>query len=86
MNSGGLAEFIEHGRVGLLCEPGDETAFVNSINELLSSAEENSKMGEYARRFALENLNFQNFVDKWEELYAAMLSVDELPNKLLVEN
>lgn len=50
---GAVAELVEHGRTGLLVEPGDESALAAAISRLVADAGERSRLGEAGRKAAL---------------------------------
>ena len=69
---GGLTELAVEGR-GLLCDPGDASAFAEAIGRLTASAELCREMGLKAHRFASEELTRQNHVRRLESLYATLI-------------
>lgn len=61
-NSQGIREVIRHGENGLLCESTPESARA-AIRTLLADAELRSRLGQEARRFALENFALERVVE-----------------------
>jgi glycosyltransferase involved in cell wall biosynthesis len=47
--TGGVADWLDHGRSGLLVEPGDAAALAGALNELLDDPERQRTMGEAGR-------------------------------------
>jgi glycosyltransferase involved in cell wall biosynthesis len=56
-NATALPEVVAHGVTGLLCTPGDITAFVAACRYLAHNPEEHRQMGEAARQRALEQFS-----------------------------
>jgi glycosyltransferase involved in cell wall biosynthesis len=54
-NSGAIAEVVEHGKTGLLCNSGDIIALANNIKALLNDRQLRNAMGNQAR-LRVENL------------------------------
>ena len=52
--TGGLTDFIEDGKTGILVPPGDHEALASKINELLDNDECRLKLGTEARKHALQ--------------------------------
>ncbi|MCC6313202.1 MAG: glycosyltransferase family 4 protein [Thermomicrobiales bacterium] len=52
---GQIPEILEHGRTGLLVEPGDATALAASISSLLDDPRRIAVLGENARRTAIDH-------------------------------
>ncbi len=52
----GVAEYVEHGRTGLLVPPGDPRAFADAIESLLADRDRTVEMGENAAKVARESL------------------------------
>ena len=63
---GGLTEVVEDGITGFLVEPGDIAAAVAAVGTV-ASIERRA-----CRRHAVEDLNMENCVAGYEELYAAV--------------
>jgi glycosyltransferase involved in cell wall biosynthesis len=63
-DSGGPAEFVEHGHTGLIVDP-DPKAIAAAIDQLFSDRERARRMGERGREKLLAmNLSWSNVVEK----------------------
>lgn len=69
---GGLTEVVEHGRQGLVVEPGDSEALAESIVTLLRDSDLSRELGEGARRRALK-FDIRNAIRRHEEVYSELL-------------
>jgi glycosyltransferase involved in cell wall biosynthesis len=71
---GGLPEFVEHGRTGLLVPPEDDAALAAALTRLLVRREEAERMGAAARQFAVDALSDDlcaaKFIERYERLAA----------------
>jgi len=56
-SAGGMAEMLDHGRVGRLVAPGDPVSLAREIVSLLNSPAERIRLGELARQRVLEAYN-----------------------------
>lgn len=72
---GGLTDMVEEGITGLLVPPGDEQALRQAMQRLLSDPGLRARMGEAARRKALE-FKAGNVVPRIEQLYARLLGLE----------
>jgi glycosyltransferase involved in cell wall biosynthesis len=61
--AGGIAEFVEHGRNGLLYEMGDADALAEAILTLLRDPALRQRLGAEGRKTATENLPMETFVE-----------------------
>ena len=66
---GGVPELVEHGRTGLLVEPGRAEPVAAALAELLSDPERARRMGEEGRRVARERLSRETMTARLVELY-----------------
>ncbi|MDP8257705.1 MAG: glycosyltransferase family 4 protein [Candidatus Alcyoniella australis] len=71
---GGFLETIEHGRTGLLVEPGDEQALLDAVAELMLDSERRLKMGRAGHESVLENYSPGAVAAAWERIYAEVAS------------
>lgn len=69
----GIDGVIEHGVSGLLVEPGNLEALVNSIDYLLSNAAESQQIAERGKQISL-NYTWESHVEKLVSLYEHVLS------------
>jgi glycosyltransferase involved in cell wall biosynthesis len=72
--AGQVAVVIRHGHNGLLVEPGDADAFAAAIVELLNDSAMRTRLGQNARRQAMEQHSWEHYVQKLEHMYRAVLS------------
>lgn len=68
-NVGGLPELITDGQDGILVEPNNSIALSKAMNRILSDPELSEKLGQNARRKAVERFSVKTMVHKYEELY-----------------
>jgi glycosyltransferase involved in cell wall biosynthesis len=73
LNNGGTPEVVEHGRSGLLSEPGDLSTLASNIVSLLEDPALRARMGEYGRTRVLEYFNARRMADDAADAYAAIL-------------
>lgn len=73
LRSGGAPEVIEHGRSGLLSEPGDIAGLSANIERLLGDADLRRRMGEYGRAVIEQRCNAQSMARAVEQIYRALL-------------
>jgi glycosyltransferase involved in cell wall biosynthesis len=62
--TGGLTDFIEDGKTGILVPPGDYKALASKINELLDDEEYRLRLGINARRHALQ-YSWSNVINEY---------------------
>lgn len=74
LDSGGAPEVVEHGKAGLLSEPGNILQLAENIQTLLENAELRLQMGEYGRKRAEEYFNAQRMANDVEQIYQDILS------------
>ncbi len=78
-NVKGNREAVEHGRNGLLVPLGDVQALADAVVELLTDREKARRMGEEARRMALERFDERLVFEKVKAEYARLLREKGLP-------
>lgn len=66
---GGVPDFVEHGIDGLLCPPGDETAFARAISLMLENRSLRASMALAGWRKANESFTWDRLVKRLERLY-----------------
>ena len=66
-------EIIKHGENGLICNPLESRDIAEKVIYILKNPEEARKIGENARRFALENFSMDIIGKKNLELYQSIL-------------
>ena len=70
---GGLLDLIDHGRTGLLVEPGNPTALADALRRLLTNPAAAAQIGERARADVQQRYSFERMVEAFEDLYLAGL-------------
>lgn len=75
---GGLLDLIEHGRTGLLVEPGNPTALADALRQLLTNQTAAARIGEHARAHVQQRYSFERMVKAFEDLYLAGLPARSL--------
>src|SRR5581483_1465282 len=78
-SGGGLAEFVQHERTGLLIPPNDANALASALQRLVCDRSFAETLGERAREFALVNLAEEIFVDRFVALYEGMVKSEAAP-------
>lgn len=68
-NAQGIDEIIDHGRNGLLINPGDETGLSEALRTLLQNQELRRKLGVAARNTVLERHTLQRQAQQLTEVY-----------------
>jgi glycosyltransferase involved in cell wall biosynthesis len=71
---GGLVEFVQDGRSGILVPPGDPSALENALRAVACDRELAERLGAEGRVFALRHLHQDVFVDGVLRLYRDMLA------------
>jgi len=71
--AGQIAEVIQHGHTGILVEPGDVDEFGQAIIELLKDPAERERLGRNARRQAIEQHSWEQYIKRLEEIYLSVL-------------
>jgi glycosyltransferase involved in cell wall biosynthesis len=70
---GQLAEYIEPGVSGILCDPRDWREMADRAVELLHDHGKRRRLGDAGRSFLLENFSWTGFAAKLNEFYAAKI-------------
>ncbi|MFW5926229.1 MAG: glycosyltransferase family 4 protein [Myxococcota bacterium] len=73
-DEGAFPELIDPGTHGLLCPPGDATAFARAIDALLGAPERRRAMGEQARRRAVERYDARRQAERVLATYHALVA------------
>jgi glycosyltransferase involved in cell wall biosynthesis len=76
---GGLLDLIEHGRTGLLVEPGNPQALAAALRQLFTARAGAAQLGERARAEVRRQYSFDRMVESFEDLYLAGLPARSLP-------
>jgi glycosyltransferase involved in cell wall biosynthesis len=71
--AGGLTEVVEHGKHGLVVNPGDSDALAGAIVTLLQDADSRQEFGDAARRRAAK-FDIRKAVHRHQEVYAELLA------------
>lgn len=71
---GGIPEAVQHGRNGLLIEPGDSEALASSLQQLASSPDTLQYMSRVAYETALQKFDHQQIFSQLEVLYQTLLA------------
>ncbi len=72
--SGGLAEFIQNDRTGILVSPGSAEELSTAILRMVGDKPLADRLGQFARQFAIDYLSEKPFTDQLLEAYEAVLS------------
>ena len=67
----GVAELVEDGVVGYLCEPGDVASFGRALNGLLANPAQARRMGAAGRTVIEDHHDWEAMVDRLENIYGA---------------
>jgi glycosyltransferase involved in cell wall biosynthesis len=71
---GGNAEVVKEGENGFVVPSGNESALANALRRVVELPDvERLLMAERGRRMAREQFEIQRILDRWEELYGALL-------------
>jgi glycosyltransferase involved in cell wall biosynthesis len=73
-NVGQISEVLEDGTSGLLVQPGDVTDLSRALIRLLRDRELRSRLGENARKAALEKHSWRCHAERLEEIYFSVVS------------
>jgi glycosyltransferase involved in cell wall biosynthesis len=71
---GGLAEIVRRGETGMLVPPQDTAALATALFQLVGDRERAERLGEAGREWALDWLGRDACVDRFEELYRALVA------------
>jgi glycosyltransferase involved in cell wall biosynthesis len=70
---GGIPDQVEHGREGILVQPGDPSALGDAILRLLRDPALASRLGEAGRQRAGSRFSYAAMVQRVEAVYGAVL-------------
>ena len=70
---GGTPEVVEHGKNGLLCEPGNVGQLRDAMDRLLAEPVYASELGTAGRELVRRSFTWEAAAQKFEELYAALV-------------
>jgi glycosyltransferase involved in cell wall biosynthesis len=70
---GGNPELVEEGQTGLLFRAGSDIEFASAVETLLLNPELRRRMGEEARRRALEKYQVDSVLEQFKTLYLSLL-------------
>lgn len=76
---GGLLDLIEHGRTGLLVEPGNSMALAAALRGLIEDEATAARLGRAARDEIAAHYSFDRMVRAFEDLYVASLPARAVP-------
>lgn len=68
-DNGGQAEFISNGKTGLLVPPDDPAALSTAIKSAIENRQLRLTLGENARRYFNENMNYDKYLDDITAIY-----------------
>ena len=71
-NTGGTSEYVIHGETGLLVEPGNTSALVKAILQLLEHDEMRESMSRAGRKRAVEHFSYQQLVESLLDSYSKL--------------
>ena len=66
---GGVAEVLDHGKVGLMVPPNDPEALARAIGECLDHPNQARQRAADAQAFAEQKYGMETMIRKWEEVY-----------------
>jgi glycosyltransferase involved in cell wall biosynthesis len=72
--AGGMPEIVDHGTTGLLLPAFDSEALSNAITELMSDVERRRRMGEAARRRAVDRFSWDTAASGLLQLYQSCVA------------
>jgi glycosyltransferase involved in cell wall biosynthesis len=70
---GGIPEIITHEHDGLLVPPGEPNALAAAVQRLLNDPEQARRLGENARRTAIERFSAEAMAERYMKLYERLL-------------
>jgi glycosyltransferase involved in cell wall biosynthesis len=71
---GGALDFVDHRGNGLLVEPASPTAIAGALRELILDAGLRQDLGRAARKRIERDFDLRICGDRWEELFARLVS------------
>jgi glycosyltransferase involved in cell wall biosynthesis len=72
LNNGGTKEVVEHGKDGLLSEPGSIATLANNLVTLLRDPALRERMGDYGREQVAKRFTIEHLAEKVAEIYAKL--------------
>lgn len=75
--AGGIGQVIAHGVNGYLVRPDDATELAEAIVRLLQDPAERDRLGQNARRQAVEQHSWERYVERLEEIYTMVLDTGD---------
>jgi glycosyltransferase involved in cell wall biosynthesis len=69
LNNGGTKEVVEHGKDGLLSEPGSIATLANNLVTLLRDPALRERMGNYGREQVAKRFTIEHLADKMAQIY-----------------
>lgn len=82
-SAGGLTEVVQDGVTGRIVPPGDTSALAEALGDCLTNRERTRQMADRARVHALENLTFDQQVNRTREVYAWVLGTSQKNGKMI---
>jgi len=77
----GTVDVIEHGRNGLLFEPGDVEGLVGCISSLIELPEQRTELGRKARETVEQQFSLDKTADAYVDLYESLISENKPSQK-----
>jgi len=78
----GTHEVVVDGKTGFLAAEGSAKALAEAMTRMMEiPGEERRAMGERARQFVLERYSLDAALDRWEALYAELLTRNPKPRR-----
>lgn len=74
---GGIPEVIQHGKTGILVEPGDPQALSSALADWIQNQDQLPVLGRAARLFAEERFTVDKMIDGYRSVYASMVERGE---------
>ena len=71
--SGGIPEMVEHGRSGLLAQPGDVDGFAAALREVITQPQLGTTLADAARKRCEDEFSVSRFVDRVSKVYESVL-------------
>lgn len=71
--AGGIPEVLEHGREGVLCDPGDPEGLAEQIINMISDEKVRILMGLNARNKVIKHFGIQSVMSQWSDLYDGLM-------------
>ena len=72
---GGIMDFFENDKMGILLDSNDSTVCANHIKDILRNGKRRIKIGLYNHNFILENMVSSKVLFKLESIYTALLKI-----------